>query len=101
MVFPGVTFTDSRFHQTGKRWEHVDRRVDALVIQLPIDEDLAFCDVAGKIGDGVGNVWSCLSILVRALGSSDLTVVGHCENGDLSNGAITALDTSGTLVNCG
>lgn len=101
MVFPSVTFTDSRFHKTRKRWEHVDRWIDALVIQLPINENLTFCDVAGKIRDGVCNVWICLSILVRALGSSDLTVVGHCENGDLSNGAITALDTSSTLVNRG
>ena len=101
MVFPGVTFTDSRFHQTGKRWEHVDRRVDALVVQLPINENLAFCDVTCKVGDGVGNVWRCVSKLAREAGSSDLTVVRHCEDGDRSNGAITALDTSGTLVNCG
>ena len=101
MVFPSVTFTDGRFHKTRKRWKHVDRWVDALVIQLPINENLAFGDVACKIRDRVCNVWKSLLMMARALSGIDLTIVGHRENGNLSNRAITALDTSRTLVNCG
>ena len=101
MVFPSVAFTDSRFHETRKRWKHVDRRVNALVIQLPINEDLALGNVACKIRDRVCNVWKRSLTILRALIGINLTIVRHCENGNLGNGAITALDTSGTLVNRG
>ena len=40
-------------------------------------------------------------MMVRALSGTDLTVIRHRENGDLGDGAVTALDTSGTFVDCG
>ena len=96
-----MTLTDSRFHETRKRWKHINRRVDTLVVQLPINENLAFGDVACKIWDRVCNVWNSSLMMVRELRASDFTIVGHGENRNLSNGAITALDTSGTLVDRG
>jgi len=33
--------------------------------------------------------------------TTSLTIVGHGQNGNLSNGTITTLDTSGTFVNGG
>ena len=56
MVFAGVAFADGGFHEPGQRGEDVDGRVDAFVVELAVDEDLAFGDVAGEIGDGVGDV---------------------------------------------
>ncbi len=56
VVFPRVTFADDGFHEAGEGWEDVDWGVDALVVELTVDEDLAFGDVAGQIGNGVGDV---------------------------------------------
>lgn len=47
---------NSFLHETRKGRKHVDGRVDLLVVELSVDEDLSFGDVAGKIGDGMGNV---------------------------------------------
>ena len=57
MVFAGVAFADGGFHEPGEGGKHVDGGVDALVVELTVDEDLAFGDVARKIGDGMGDVW--------------------------------------------
>ncbi len=57
MVFAGVAFADGGFHEAGEGGEHVDGGVDALVVELTVDEDLAFGDVAREIGDGMGDVW--------------------------------------------
>ena len=46
MVFAGVAFADGGFHQAGEGGEDVDGRVDALVVELPVNEYLAFGDVA-------------------------------------------------------
>ena len=43
VVFPGHSLSDSRLHETRKRREDVDRRVDLTVAQLAIDVDLALC----------------------------------------------------------
>ena len=51
MVLAGMAFADGGFHETGEGWEDVDRRVDTFVVELTVDEDLAFSDVACKIRD--------------------------------------------------
>ena len=43
-------------HETGEGGQHVDGRVDLLVVQLSIDEDLSFSDVASEIGNGMRDV---------------------------------------------
>ena len=57
MVFTGVAFADGGFHKTREGGEDVDWGVDAFVVELTVNEDLAFGDVAGEIGDGVGDVY--------------------------------------------
>lgn len=56
MVTAGEFFANGGFHEAGERGEDVDGGVDALVVELAVDEDLAFGDVACEIGDGVGDV---------------------------------------------
>ena len=56
VVFARVAFADGGFHEPGEGGEDVDGGVDAFVVQLAVDEDLAFGDVACEIGDGVGDV---------------------------------------------
>ena len=56
MVFAGVAFADGGFHKAGEGGEDVDWGVDAFVVELAIDEDLAFGDVACQIRDGMGDV---------------------------------------------
>lgn len=58
MIFTSTAGADGRFHQTGERGQDVDWRVDTLVVQLTIDEDLSLRDVASQIGDGVGDIWT-------------------------------------------
>ena len=47
---------DGLLHETGERGEDVDGRVDLFVMELSVDEDLSFRDVAGEIRDGMGDV---------------------------------------------
>lgn len=52
-------------HETREGGEDVNRRVDLLVVELSVDEDLTFGDVAGQIGNGMGDI----VVLNRALGT--------------------------------
>lgn len=54
MIF-SVLF-NSFLHETGQGGKHVNGRIDLFVVELTIDEDLSFCDVAGQIGDRVSDV---------------------------------------------
>jgi len=81
MVGPGHALANSRLHQPRERWQHVNGRVDLLVVQLTIDEDLSFCDVPGQIWDGM------VDIIIR-----------HRENGQLGDGPVGALNSSCALV---
>ena len=57
MVFAGVAFSNGGFHKARERWEHVDGRIDTFVVELTVDEDLTFRDVAREIRDGMGDVY--------------------------------------------
>ena len=54
------------------------------VLQLAVDVDLPLRDVPREIGDGMRDV-----------------VVRHGEDGELSDGALAALDAPRALVDCG
>lgn len=56
VVLSGETFTNSTLHQSGERWEHIDRRIDLSVVKLTIDEDLAFSDVPSQVRDRMCDV---------------------------------------------
>jgi len=57
VILPGEFLSDGGLHKSGERGKNVDRRVDLSVVKLSVDEDLSLCDVTGKIGDGVGDIW--------------------------------------------
>jgi hypothetical protein len=84
VVLPGHVLTDGRLHQTRQRWQHVHWWVDLPVVQLPVNVDLTLGDVTGQIGDWMGDV-----------------VVGHGQNGNLSDGTVAALDSASALVDGG
>lgn len=81
MVLSGHALTDGRFHKTRQRGKHVDGWVDVLVVQLTLNVNLALCNVASKIGDGMCDI-----------------IVGHGQNGELCDGAWSAFNTASTLV---
>lgn len=58
---------DSLLHETGKRRENVDRRINLLVVELPVDEYLPFCDIASQIRDGVSNIVVLLKKIVTGM----------------------------------
>lgn len=64
MVFARVAFADGGFHEAGEGGEDVDWGVYAFVVKLPVDEDLAFGDVACEIGDGVGDIFVMVLVWV-------------------------------------
>ena len=76
--------TDGRLHQTRQRGEHIDGRIDLPVVEGVVNEDLALGDIAGEIGDRMGDIG-----------------VGHSKNGQLGDGTIGTADTTGSLVNSG
>ena len=81
MVGSSHVLTDGGLHQTRQRRQHVDRRVDQPVVQLAIDVDLALGNVARQVGNRVSNI-----------------VVGHGQNGNLSDRATASAHTTGALV---
>ena len=54
------------------------------VVQAAVNKDLALCDITSQVRNGMSNV-----------------VIWHGEDGELSDGAITSLDTTRSLVDRG
>ena len=84
MVLAGEVLADAVLHQAGKRRQHGDRRVHALVGQFAAEHDLAFGDVAGEVGNRVGDV-----------------VRRHRQHRDHGDGAAPVLDAPCPLVKLG
>jgi len=57
MIFPRKFFTDRALHQTRQRRQDVDRGIYLTIVQLPVDKDLSFRDVSGKIRDRVSDIY--------------------------------------------
>ena len=49
---------DGALHQPRERRQDVDGRVYLPVVQLSVDEDLAFGDVARQVRDRVGDIYT-------------------------------------------
>ena len=85
MVFAGMAFSDGGFHEAGEGGEDVDGWVDAFVIELAVDEDLAFGYVACEVGNGMGDVCPLHQQFIMDKEKDCATVVWHGENGDLGD----------------
>ena len=57
MVLSRHSFSNGRFHETRKGRKHIDGWIDVPVVQLTIDVDLSFGNVASQIGDRMGDIW--------------------------------------------
>ena len=68
------------------------------VVELTVDRDLTLGDVASKIGNRVGDVCEANVSKVYPTQTKGRTIVRHGEDGDLGNGSVPALDTTGALV---
>lgn len=56
MVFTGMTFANGGFHETGERGKDIDGWVDTLVVELTVNEDLAFGYITRQIGNGMRDI---------------------------------------------
>jgi hypothetical protein len=56
VVFPCAALADGGLHETGEGGQDVDGWVDTLVVELTVDEDLAFRDVTRQVGDRMCDV---------------------------------------------
>lgn len=61
MILSGQFFTNSTLHQPGQGGQDVDWWVNLSVVQLSVDEDLAFCNVACKIGYRMRDIYEVTS----------------------------------------
>merc|ERR1739836_335435 len=84
MICTRHAFANSGFHQAAQRWEHIDWRINLTIVQRTVNKDLTFRDVSSQVWNGVCDI-----------------VIGHCEDGELRDGAIPSFDTAGALVNGG
>lgn len=84
MVLSGHALANSRLHETTQRGKHIDGWVNLPIVQLTIHVHLALSNVTSKIRNGVSYI-----------------VIWHSENGNLRNGAVATLHTTGTLVDSG
>ena len=75
---------DARPHEPGQGGQHVDRRERPLPVEFPAQHDLAFGDVAGEVGNRVGDV-----------------VVGHREDRQLRHRPVAPADHAGPLEDRG
>jgi len=86
VVPSGHSLADSGLHETRKRRQNVDRRVNTTVVKLSVDEDLALSDVARQVGNRVGNIFEGQSVngAQREIQTS-LTIVRHSQDRNLSD----------------
>ena len=72
------------------------------VVQLPVDEYLSFSNVSSKIRDRVSDVYEAkLEGFRYPVKAKSLTIVWHCKDGNLSDGAVAAFYSTCTLVDGG
>mmetsp|Transcript_39085 Transcript_39085/g.89536 ORF Transcript_39085/g.89536 Transcript_39085/m.89536 type:complete len:265 (-) Transcript_39085:762-1556(-) len=83
MINSSHPLADARLHQSGQRWQHVNRRVDLPVVQTAVNKHLPLGDVAGQIRDRMGDV-----------------IVGHGQDRELCDRSVPSLNPSGTFVDC-
>merc|ERR1712039_194746 len=83
MIWSGHTLADTRLHKTAERRQHIDWWVDLPVVQRAIHKDLPFGDISSQ-------VWNRMSDVI----------IRHCQNRELRDGPVTALNTARTLINC-
>lgn len=83
MIFACVAFTDGGFHKTREGWQDIDGRIDTFVVELAVNENLTFSDVACKIRNRMCNIYNRRSACSRHGKVKSHTVVGHSQNGNL------------------
>lgn len=71
-------------HEAGEGRQHIDGRINLPVVQLPVNVHLPLRNVASEIRNRVSDV-----------------IVRHGEDGQLSDGALAALDSPSTLIDGG
>jgi hypothetical protein len=98
VILSCTALTDGRLHETREGGQHVDWRVDTLVVKLTIDEDLSLRNVTCQVGDGMCDIFKRSASEFQHCFQKMLTVVGHGQDRNLCDGTVTALDTTSSLV---
>ena len=84
MVFSCIPLANAVFHQTGKRRQDIDRRVDGLSVKRAVKYNLALGDISGQIGDRMGDI-----------------VVGHGEDRKLCHRTVYSLYDTRAFIDSG
>src|SRR5256712_4551588 len=83
VVLPRAAFPDPRVHESGQGRQRVDRRIDAFSVEVAVQRDLAFRDVASQVGNRMGPIG-----------------IGNRHDRDLRDGPGPAMGASRALVDC-
>ena len=57
VILSGKLFSDSRLHKSRERGQDVDRGINLPVVELTIDEDLAFCDITSQVRNRMSDIY--------------------------------------------
>mgnify|MGYP006996962807 CR=1 FL=1 len=100
MILSRQLFSNSTLHQTRKRRQDIDRRVDLSVVELSINEDLSLRDITSQVCDRKRQ--QIIQDRPKALRTRNRMrdiVVGHGQDRNLGDRSIPSLYSSCTLVN--
>lgn len=56
MINSGETLTNSMLHESGERWQDIDRWINLSLMHVSINVDLSFGNISSKIGDRMGDI---------------------------------------------
>src|SRR5699024_6513858 len=84
VILSGKTFSDTVFHQTGKRGQYIDRRIDCLSVKLALQNDLSLGNVPCQVRHGVGDI-----------------IIRHGQDRDLGRRSCPPSDNTGPFVQGG
>ncbi|EJW94550.1 hypothetical protein EVA_17343 [gut metagenome] len=82
MIFSCISLSDAIFHQTRKRWQNIDRRINRLSMQISVKNNLSFCDISCQIRNRMCDI-----------------VIRHREDRKLCDRTIDTLNDSCPLIN--
>lgn len=82
MILSSHASTDGGLHQSAQRWEHIDWWINSSVVELSVDEDLAFSDIASQIRNRVSDI-----------------IIRHGQNRQLGDRTIDTFNSTSSLIN--
>ena len=56
MIPASHSLANSRLHQSRQGGKYIDGRIDLTIVELPVNVDLSFCDIASQIRNRMSDI---------------------------------------------